>query len=407
MKKPSVLNRSMFNRGGTSAYGKGITSNLVSDEQRQRYNYGGRVGYVDRGYVHGTIPGGGYGPAYSHLGQPVDPFHQRPELWYSPIESTTSRIKKKLFGTDTDEEQLYEKIYGEGSIHEMPEKLYESQTVPPYKVRVGSDIVEREFVEEPIDKKKIEEARDVGMTVDEMEAAEADVEDRVGKSTSRASLDRIQEQMKQDEDAKLLTGDTTGAAAGIADTDMLDIEGIIDKYYDKKTALGEGQLGLAGSVLAAGFEGDKKKAAAILGGGMGTFGKTLAGQAKERSKLGATLEGQREIYRQSRIAEGEQDRETARIKEEMLQNRPEKNSSLADQFKFFKTQTKDYGKAVKLTLGDKVISISDDIDITTMKKDPSKIYKIRIGGNDIYKMYDDNGQEIEDFNIEEYITKLS
>ena len=43
MKKPNVLNRAMFNRGGTSAYGKGITSNLVSDEQRQRFNYGGRV----------------------------------------------------------------------------------------------------------------------------------------------------------------------------------------------------------------------------------------------------------------------------------------------------------------------------------------------------------------------------
>ena len=43
MKKPNVLNRSMFNRGGTSAYGRGITSNLVSDDQRQRFNYGGRV----------------------------------------------------------------------------------------------------------------------------------------------------------------------------------------------------------------------------------------------------------------------------------------------------------------------------------------------------------------------------
>ena len=44
MKKPHVLNRAMFNRGGTSAYGRGITSNLVSDEQRQKFNYGGRVG---------------------------------------------------------------------------------------------------------------------------------------------------------------------------------------------------------------------------------------------------------------------------------------------------------------------------------------------------------------------------
>ena len=43
MKKPHVLNRSMFNRGGISAYGRGITSNLVTEEQRQRFNYGGRV----------------------------------------------------------------------------------------------------------------------------------------------------------------------------------------------------------------------------------------------------------------------------------------------------------------------------------------------------------------------------
>jgi len=51
MKKPHVLNRSMFNQGGTSAYGKGITSNLVSNEQRHRYNSGGRVGYQDKGFV--------------------------------------------------------------------------------------------------------------------------------------------------------------------------------------------------------------------------------------------------------------------------------------------------------------------------------------------------------------------
>jgi hypothetical protein len=44
MKKHYILNRPMFNRGGVSAYGKGIASNLVTEEQRQRFNYGGRVG---------------------------------------------------------------------------------------------------------------------------------------------------------------------------------------------------------------------------------------------------------------------------------------------------------------------------------------------------------------------------
>ena len=45
-----VLNRPMFNKHN-SAYGRGIASNLVSDEQRQRFNYGGRVGYAQKGYV--------------------------------------------------------------------------------------------------------------------------------------------------------------------------------------------------------------------------------------------------------------------------------------------------------------------------------------------------------------------
>jgi hypothetical protein len=43
MKPNRVLNRPMFN-AQNSAYGRGITSNLVTEEQRIRYNSGGRVG---------------------------------------------------------------------------------------------------------------------------------------------------------------------------------------------------------------------------------------------------------------------------------------------------------------------------------------------------------------------------
>ena len=43
MKHNKVLNRPMFN-AHNSAYGRGITSNLVSEEQRVKYNTGGRVG---------------------------------------------------------------------------------------------------------------------------------------------------------------------------------------------------------------------------------------------------------------------------------------------------------------------------------------------------------------------------
>ena len=63
MKKTHVLNRSMFNRGGTSAYGRGITSNLVSDEQRQRFNSGGRVGLWQAGGIGFGSPWADINPA--------------------------------------------------------------------------------------------------------------------------------------------------------------------------------------------------------------------------------------------------------------------------------------------------------------------------------------------------------
>jgi len=68
MKKKSILNRAMFRQVKSPAYGTGISANLVSNEERQRYNYGGRVRaatglppyrfYTDRGqkYVTDYMP---------------------------------------------------------------------------------------------------------------------------------------------------------------------------------------------------------------------------------------------------------------------------------------------------------------------------------------------------------------
>jgi len=46
MKYSRVINRPMFNKHN-SAYGRGIASNLVTEEQRVRYNAGGRVGLAE------------------------------------------------------------------------------------------------------------------------------------------------------------------------------------------------------------------------------------------------------------------------------------------------------------------------------------------------------------------------
>ena len=68
MKRSRVLNRPMFNKHN-SAYGRGIASNLVTDEQRQRFNAGGRVRLQEgSGYEFGETPIGKAGKTFLHRG---------------------------------------------------------------------------------------------------------------------------------------------------------------------------------------------------------------------------------------------------------------------------------------------------------------------------------------------------
>ena len=304
MKKPNVLNRSMFNRGVTSAYGRGITSNLVSDKQRQRYNYGGRVGLrfgtpkIDYEDQYRIIDGNKIPKKYLDQEYPQPSFIPQVKEWWNLDEEDT--------GLPPIEDLQSEEYYG-------PTGNY-----LPYQIGTATGVrgSENPILARGTGEKGDVWIGDVGEEIQEFPELEqggssklqvaSELEAAKKAAEERALNVPIIDQAKNQEDAKLLTDDDIPRSRRL-DSDLLDIEGIIDKYYDKKTPLGEAQLGLAGSVLAAGFEGDKKKAASILGGGVSKFGTTLGAQKKERSKLGATLEGQREIYRQSRIAEGEAD----------------------------------------------------------------------------------------------------
>jgi len=53
--KKHILNRPMFRQVKSPAYGTGIASNLVSNEERQRYNYGGRVRAQSGVYTGGPV----------------------------------------------------------------------------------------------------------------------------------------------------------------------------------------------------------------------------------------------------------------------------------------------------------------------------------------------------------------
>ena len=119
MKKPHVLNRPMFNTGGTSAYGRGITSNLVSDEQRQRFNSGGRVGLQD-----GTQFGQNWQPLSEYLKPAWDWWKQGSKAaWGMP----GLYSEGETMGTVDEEEITYQDPFAKGKTRYYQKKAREEE----------------------------------------------------------------------------------------------------------------------------------------------------------------------------------------------------------------------------------------------------------------------------------------
>jgi hypothetical protein len=98
--KKHILNRPMFRQVKSPAYGTGIASNLVSNEERQRYNYGGRVGlYRGRGI--------GYNPAM-YLPSDSDEIGRRNIYEQGNIEDYLPTIPVSEFVVDQEDFQEQE-----------------------------------------------------------------------------------------------------------------------------------------------------------------------------------------------------------------------------------------------------------------------------------------------------------
>jgi len=264
MKKPHVLNRSMFNQGGTSAYGKGITSNLVSDEQRQRFNYGGRVGFA-----HGLSALGTVNPYLNEK----DWYSYDKEPW-NTIERTIP-IKSDLYSTassQTDDDVMNE--WG---------PLVEGVEVEDLFPSLGSG--KRQVEKDKAAQERFESAQERFYP---KEILEAEVEEAIPPP------------LPTDTDSDVL-------GAGI------DWEKFAEGLYDKKGARGKAMLGLAGNVLAA-SQLPKKEAAVLLGKGMGEFGKTWASRKEKMEDIAATGKMYETIYKTREEEKGKQARLTAEAK---------------------------------------------------------------------------------------------
>ena len=262
MKKPHVLNRAMFNRGGTSAYGRGITSNLVSDEQRQRFNYGGRVGF-----------------------QPDNPIR-----YVDWSDAWTDYIKP---GWDKFSETMR---IGSG----IPAFLEEGDVLG--QNTEGEDIL----YEDPLaDAKRLHVQK---------KAREKSLEPGDKFATAKRLLtsdDAFNQQPIVDPSKK-----TTTLPADPA-SDVIDWETFAEGLYDKKGAKGKAQLELAGNVLAAAFQ-PKKEAMAILGKGVGQFGKTVSGRKEKMEDIAATGKMYETIYKTREEEKGKQRRMDAAEKANLL-----------------------------------------------------------------------------------------
>jgi len=326
MRHPKILYRTMFNTKGPSSYGKGIASNLVTEEERQKYNSGGRV-RAAYGLPYQIKDGNRiYNKYYDELNRAQDLTGYHP--W-----------KVKEWEDITGEEELP----GIGELQFAD--YYDRDDYDPYKVGTASrrpgtigapqrDIVARgviaperkgsfedlsmqEVLKEQAAEKGdvwIDESKrfDIQPTTDEelikrksiIEGASSAVP--IEEETTESTIGNLGDpQMNLGVD----TSDPMPLPPKAEDTETLDVASIIDKYYDKKGSLGEAQFGLAGQVLKAAFQ-PKSKAMGTVGDAIGQFGKDAMADKKAFNKLAATGEIQRELYRMSRSEEGKQDRET-------------------------------------------------------------------------------------------------
>ena len=237
MKKPHVLNRAMFNQGGTSAYGRGITSNLVSDEQRQRFNYGGRVGFR---YGRGV-----------------------PKIDYRMFEG--NRIPLKYLDQDYAQEAFTPAVKnwwdmsgsdsGIPSVEELQEEEYYGPlgNYKPYQIGTATGVrgSETPILARGTGEKGDVWFGDVGEEVQEfpdgdlskISRASELVENR--KAAKERALDvPIIDQNIRDEEKDNISG------AIMADSDTMDWDSLSEPTEkQKRMTKGEGQLGLAAAAL--------------------------------------------------------------------------------------------------------------------------------------------------------------
>ena len=304
MKKPHVLNRAMFNRGGTSAYGRGITSNLVTEEQRQKFNYGGRVGLrlgtpfpkVKDSYR--IFEGNKIPMRYLDQTYPQDPFTPAVKNWWD--------MSQPDGGLPSVEQLQEEEYYG-------PLGNYK-----PYQIGTATGV---RGSENPILARGTGEKGDVwfGEAGEEVqEFADGDVS-KIGRISEIAEKKAAAKERALDVpiiDQNIREKEEDNIPGEImADSDTMDWESIYEPTPEqKRRTKGEGQLGLAAAALDVFSQPTIAKGMKAASPHLLNLGKTATADQKARDK--AILQGKvlSKVYTDRAGAKGKADIELAEWK---------------------------------------------------------------------------------------------
>jgi len=298
MKKPHVLNRPMFTKGGISAYGRGITSNLVTEEQRQRFNYGGRVGL--------RVGGGKRLNQYKIMEGNKIPLSY---LNQSQSESMLPPLKVK------DWWQMDESIDGVPTLMDLQEEEYYGPlgNYKPYVVGSGTRPgMKGKTV--PILARGTGEKGDVwfGESGEEVQSYPDDVS-RIGAATELAENRKAAKERALDVpiiDQNIRNDDNDNLPTDPA-SDTIDWEELLGPTEEqKKRTKGEAQLGLASGVLDVFSQPTIAKAMSRASPHLDKLAKTALEPQKAREK--AILQGKilEKVYRARAEEKGKQDRLT-------------------------------------------------------------------------------------------------
>ena len=274
----------MFSTKGASSYGKGIASNLVTEEQRQKYNSGGRVGLYHGGphdYSHIPSEEGKYESAYKFEGpQGYDEWYNyEGEPWKYDKDQDTIPIDPISNFYSTASSKTGDDLLNEwGTLVEGVE--IEDRVKGPYLPGIGKRKIEEQEKKEAADLAAQERMNPERETTYPIKKG---VFDKFGMHRAFPGEEEGEEIVDvEKEDTETLTVDPFGPG------------GFMDEHIAKKKQLGRGKAFMDAAAAAAEWAtaGTKKeKGAAIAKGlrGVGEAGTKFQGAAEDLKVRAKTL----------------------------------------------------------------------------------------------------------------------